>query len=143
MFGPAGRAYVYRSYGMHWCLNLVCLPGEAVLLRALEPLAGVTEMTGRRGAAPLRLLCAGPGRLAQALGVGPEDDARPLDGEVFALHMPAGPAGPVAAGPRVGISRAVETPWRFRLSGSPWLSRREPAEGREAPPRGTNRSRSG
>jgi DNA-3-methyladenine glycosylase len=139
MFGPAGRAYVYRSYGLHWCLNIVCLPGEAALLRALEPLAGIAGMEARRGGAPVRLLCAGLGRLAQALGVEPEDDGRVVDGESFALHVPAGPVGPVAAGPRIGISRAVETPWRFRLAR---LAMAQPARarGRAASPAARNQT---
>lgn len=116
MFGPAGRAYVYRSYGIHWCLNVVCRQGEAVLLRALEPTVGLEAMAKRRGMDDPRMLCSGPGRLGQALGVGPADDGIPL---VFE----AGVAGQVIAGPRIGITRAVDIPWRFGEAGSPWLSR--------------------
>lgn len=126
MFGPAGRAYVYRSYGIHWCLNVVCGAqegvGDAVLVRALEPTAGLELMAERRGLADLRLLCAGPGRLTQALGVSGAHDGLPLDLPPFELR--ARPAAvPVAAGPRIGISVAVEHPWRYGLAGSRYLSR--------------------
>ena len=126
MFGPPGCAYVYRSYGSHWCLNLVCGveegAGEAVLVRALEPTAGLEAMAARRGLADPRLLCAGPGRLAQALGVTGEHDALPLDLPPFELR-PRLAALPVIAGPRIGISVAVERPWRYGLAGSRYLSR--------------------
>ncbi|MGH3010902.1 MAG: DNA-3-methyladenine glycosylase [Gaiellaceae bacterium] len=125
MFGPPGHAYVYRSYGIHWCLNLVCGPegrAEAVLVRALEPLAGLDEMRGRRGLDADRLLCAGPGRLCQALGVGGEHDGLPLDRPPFELIAAEG-AVEVTRGPRVGITRATEHPWRYGLAGSPFLSR--------------------
>lgn len=125
MFGPAGRAYVYRSYGIHWCLNLVCsadAPGNAVLIRALEPVAGLDVMRRRRGVPGPTLLCSGPGRLCQALGITGALDGSPLDTPPFAItSRPA--ALPVAAGRRVGITRGVETPWRFGLSGSAFLSR--------------------
>jgi DNA-3-methyladenine glycosylase len=126
MFGPPGRAYVYRSYGIHWCLNLVCGPegtAEAVLVRALEPLAGLELMRGRRGVGADRLLCAGPGRLCQALGVTGEHDGLPLDRPPFELR--ARPeAVDVVTGTRVGITRAAELPWRYVLAGSPYVSRR-------------------
>jgi DNA-3-methyladenine glycosylase len=125
MFGPPGRVYVYRSYGIHWCLNLVCEPegrGAAVLIRALRPTAGLETMRARRGGVPDVLLCAGPGRLAQALGVtGSLNGAVHGDGPLLVLGR-EGPA-PVVAGPRIGITRAVERPWRFGLAGSPFLSR--------------------
>ena len=126
MFGPPGRAYVYRSYGIHWCLNLVC-EGEgvasAVLVRALEPTHGLDEMRERRGLTDPRLLCSGPGRLCEALGVSREHDGLPLDRPPFELRE--GDDGPVeiVAGPRVGITRAAELPWRYVEAGSRFLSR--------------------
>ena len=125
MFGPAGRAYVYRSYGIHWCLNTVC-GGEgtaaAVLIRALEPLAGIAEMAARRGAGEPRLLCSGPGRLCQALGVDGSYDGLWLDAPPFELRPRVGEAD-VVAGPRIGLTKAAELPWRYGLAGSPFLSR--------------------
>jgi DNA-3-methyladenine glycosylase len=126
MFGPAGHAYVYRSYGVHWCLNLVCAGegvAEAVLVRALEPAAGVERMRGRRGVDADRLLCSGPGRLCQALAVGPEHDGLPLDRPPFELRTAERPVE-VDTGLRVGITRAAELPWRYVLAGSPFISRR-------------------
>jgi DNA-3-methyladenine glycosylase len=126
MFGPAGHAYVYRSYGVHWCLNLVCagegVP-EAVLVRALEPAAGLERMRARRGLEAERLLCAGPGRLCQALAIGREHDGLPLDRPPFELRTAEQPVE-VDTGLRVGITRAAELPWRYVLAGSPFLSRR-------------------
>ena len=126
MFGPRGRAYVYRSYGIHWCLNLVCGDeegaGEAVLVRALEPTTGVEAMVARRGLADPRLLCAGPGRLTQALGVSGAHDGLSLDVPPFELR-PRPAVLPVVAVPRIGISVAVERPWRHGLAGSRYLSR--------------------
>jgi len=123
MFGPAGHAYVYRIYGLHWCLNLVGLPGHAVLIRALEPLAGLDLMQARRGRpAPLTT---GPGMLAQALGITDDDDGRPFGATDFRLDP--GPPAPLLTGPRIGIRRAVDRPWRWGLRGSPWLSRPFPA----------------
>jgi DNA-3-methyladenine glycosylase len=126
MFGPPGHAYVYRSYGIHWCLNLVCGAegvAEAVLVRALEPAHGLDRMRERRGISELRLLCAGPGRLCEALAVTGAHDGLPLDEPPFELLRRLDSV-PVATGPRVGISRAAELDWRYGLAGSPFLSRR-------------------
>ena len=128
MFGPPGYAYVYRSYGVHWCLNLVCEEegaAAAVLLRALEPAEGVERMRERRGLDDLRLLCSGPGRLCQALGVTGEHDGLPLDEPPFELRARPAPVE-VATGPRIGITKAVELPWRYVLAGSPFVSRALP-----------------
>jgi DNA-3-methyladenine glycosylase len=125
MFGPPGHAYVYRSYGIHWCLNLVCEEKDvaaAVLLRALEPAEGIALMRERRGLEDVRLLCAGPGRLCQALGVTGADDGARLDRPPFRL-APRRADVELVAGPRVGITRAAEAPWRYGLAGSRFLSR--------------------
>ncbi|RFC69011.1 MULTISPECIES: DNA-3-methyladenine glycosylase [Mesorhizobium] len=123
MFGEAGRAYVYRSYGIHWCFNIVCLPASAVLIRAIEPVEGIDQMRQRRGLEPLRLLCSGPGRLCQALGIDLSLNGLPLDQEPMRI-LPATTQAAVAIGTRIGITRAVEQPWRFGLAGSPFLSRK-------------------
>lgn len=125
MFGPPGHAYVYRSHGLHWCLDIVCGAeplGSAVLLRALQPLHGLDLMRQRRGLFEARLLCAGPGRLSQALGITGMLDGRPLDQPPFSVA--AGQAPPeVVSGPRIGVTRGGETPWRFGWAGSAFLSR--------------------
>ena len=130
MFGLPGRAYVYRSYGIHWCMNVVCGPkgaGAAVLVRALAPTAGLDAMRVRRRLEAERLLCAGPGRLCQALGITRALDGMPLDEPPFVLIARTAEA-PIVVGRRVGISKAVERPWRFGLAGSLRLSRPFPAQ---------------
>jgi DNA-3-methyladenine glycosylase len=125
MFGPPGHAYVYRSYGIHWCLNLVCEDegvANAVLVRALEPTHGLDVMHERRGLDDPRLLCSGPGRLCQALGVTREHDGLALDRPPFELLLAEG-AVEVVRGPRIGITRAAELPWRYAEAGSRFLSR--------------------
>jgi DNA-3-methyladenine glycosylase len=121
MFGPAGRAYVYRSYGLHWCLNFVCLDGSAVLIRALEPRHGIGLMKINRGVDALRLLCAGPGRFTQALGINASHDGLDLAAPPFAIEE--GEAVDVVAGTRIGIRKAADYPWRFGKKGSTFLSR--------------------
>jgi DNA-3-methyladenine glycosylase len=121
MFGPPGHAYVYRSYGVHWCLNFVCQIGSAVLIRALEPTIGTETMAKRRGTDEPRLLAAGPGRLTQALGLTGEHDGLPLDKPPFALY--AAEEVTIAVGPRIGITKAAEVPWRYAEAGSRYLSR--------------------
>jgi DNA-3-methyladenine glycosylase len=125
MFGPPGHAYVYRSYGVHWCLNFVCEQegsASAVLVRALEPADGIETMRARRLLDSERLLCSGPGRLCQALGVTRAHDGAPLDEPPFELRARVG-APDVVAGPRIGISQAAERPWRYGVAGSAFLSR--------------------
>jgi DNA-3-methyladenine glycosylase len=126
MFGPPGHAYVYRSYGVHWCLNLVCAPAgraEAALIRALAPTHGLDLMRERRGLDRERSLCSGPGKLCQALGITRAADGLPLDKPPFRLF--AREAEPdIVVGTRIGLTRAVEQPWRYGLAGSPFLSRR-------------------
>ena len=125
LFGPPGRAYVYLSYGIHWCLNFVCREtghGAGVLIRALEPTSGIPEMIRRRHQSKLGILCSGPGRLGQALAITPALNGKRLDWRPFRL-VPAQTRPKVVRGPRVGISKAIEHPWRFGLSGSAFLSR--------------------
>ena len=125
MFGPIGRAYVYRSYGIHWCLNAVCGTeggGSAVLIRALEPTMGLQIMGERWGLNDASKLCSGPGRLCQALGVTAELDSRALDAPPFELRFGRTIAA-VAVGPRIGVSRGADLPWRFGAAGSRFLSR--------------------
>jgi DNA-3-methyladenine glycosylase len=125
MFLAGGHAYVYRSYGVHWCLNLVCAQegrAEAVLIRALAPERGLEAMRARRGVLAVRALCSGPGKLCQALAVTREHDGMALDAPPFELVEPDGTPA-IVTGPRIGISRAVDQTWRYGLAGSPFLSR--------------------
>jgi DNA-3-methyladenine glycosylase len=125
MFGPPGHVYVYRSYGIHWCVNFVCEAegsASAVLIRALMPAMGLAAMRHRRGVSDERLLCAGPGRLCQALGITNAHNGAALDKAPFTLFARTAPAE-VIAGPRIGISKAIDLPWRYGLAGSRFLSR--------------------
>lgn len=122
MFGPPGRAYVYRSYGIHWCLNLVCQDAAAVLIRAIEPTAGIELMAERRGLADPRQFASGPGKVCSALGVTGAHDGLPLDQPPFFV-APSEARPAIVAGPRIGITRAVDLPRRFGVAGSAFLSR--------------------
>jgi DNA-3-methyladenine glycosylase len=125
MFGAPGTLYVYRSYGLHWCLNVACEPegvGAAVLIRALQPTQGIDEMQMRRGVRDARDLCSGPGKLTQALGIDGHDDGRRLDLPPFSLEAP-GCEVDVVTTPRVGISKATDVPWRYVIRGTRWASR--------------------
>ncbi len=125
MFGPPGYAYVYRSYGIHWCLNLVCEPkgsASAVLIRALEPTVGLPVMRRRRGVRDERLLCAGPGRLCEALGITDAQYGLALDKPPFELFARSESVD-VVAGVRIGITKAIALPWRYGLNGSRFLSK--------------------
>jgi DNA-3-methyladenine glycosylase len=129
LFGPPGSWYVYLSYGMHWCANLVCQEAgqaSAVLLRALEPLAGLEVMRRRRGAVPDRDLCSGPGKLCQALGMTRDLDGRKMAASAIRVLVPGGgEESSIVITPRIGITKAADWPLRFVLAGSPWLSRKE------------------
>jgi len=125
MFGPPGYAYVYRSYGIHWCLNFVCEQegsASAVLIRALRPTAGFAAMRRRRRTMDERLLCSGPGRLCEALGVSGKHNGLALDAAPFVLQPPTGKPD-VIVGVRIGITKAIEKPWRYGLAGSRFVSR--------------------
>ncbi|WP_407174296.1 DNA-3-methyladenine glycosylase [Bradyrhizobium sp. STM 3562] len=129
MFGPPGFAYVYRSYGIHWCVNFVCEQAgsaSAVLIRALEPTHGIEAMRRRRGLQDLRALCSGPGKLTEALGITQAHNGLPLDAPPFALYARTGKAE-LAAGVRIGITKAVDLPWRYGLKGSKFLSKPFPS----------------
>jgi DNA-3-methyladenine glycosylase len=130
MFEGPGIAYVYRSYGVHWCLNFVCgleQKGCAVLIRALEPTLGLERMRSRRGIEDVRQLCSGPGKLTEALGITSAHDGLRLDAPPFKLRLPDRMPPAILTGTRIGISRAADVPWRYGLSGSPFLSRRFPS----------------
>jgi DNA-3-methyladenine glycosylase len=125
MFGPPGYAYVYRSYGIHWCVNFVCEAdgsASAVLVRALMPTKGLATMRRRRGVVGDRLLCAGPGRLCEALAITDAHNGLALDRAPFALTGRTEPVE-VVAGPRIGITKAMDLPWRYGLAGSRYVSR--------------------
>jgi DNA-3-methyladenine glycosylase len=125
MFGPPGFVYVYRSYGIHWCVNFVCEPegsASAVLIRAIEPTDGLAKMRRRRGMSDVRLLCSGPGRLCEALGITHAQNGFALDTPPFELRRRDEPAE-IAVGPRIGLTKAVDLPWRYGLKGSRFLSK--------------------
>jgi DNA-3-methyladenine glycosylase len=125
MFGPPGFVYVYRSYGIHWCVNFVCEKSgsaSAVLIRALQPTHGIAAMRRRRGLHDERLLCSGPGKLTQALAITHQHNGLPLDAPPMALFART-QALEIARGPRIGLTKAVELPWRYGLKGSPFLSK--------------------
>ena len=123
MFGPAGRAYVYRSYGIHWCLNVVCSLSLAVLIRALEPKVGIDVMQVRRKQSSIRLLCSGPGRLCEALAITREQDGLPLTRVPFSINL-NNAIPQIWVGKRIGISKAMHQPWRFGLKDSAFLSKK-------------------
>jgi DNA-3-methyladenine glycosylase len=125
MFGPPGYSYVYRSYGIHWCVNFVCEKtgsASAVLIRALQPTHGIPAMRRRRGLHDERSLCSGPGKLCEALAITIRQSELPLDRPPFALHARAGKVE-IATGVRIGLTKAVELPWRYGLKGSKFLSK--------------------
>jgi DNA-3-methyladenine glycosylase len=125
MFGPPGFVYVYRSYGIHWCVNFVCEKAgsaSAVLIRALQPTHGIAAMRRRRGLHDEKSLCSGPGKLTEALGITHEHNALALDAPPFALHARVGMPD-IVAGIRIGLTKAVELPWRYGLKGSKFLSK--------------------
>ncbi|MDO5898442.1 DNA-3-methyladenine glycosylase [Agrobacterium sp. Azo12] len=125
MFGKPGDIYVYRSYGLHWCLNFVCLPASAVLIRAIAPEHGLAQMYARRKMHNDTILCAGPGRLCQALDITGKFNGLSLELPIFSLTIPVSHS-PLQCGPRIGISKAKDVPWRFGLSGSNYLSKSFP-----------------
>ncbi len=125
MFGPPDAIYVYRSYGIHWCFNFVCGEenhGSAVLIRAIEPTTGIETMKERRNMSDIRLLCAGPGRVSQALGITDRENGLLLSSAECIL-LPRNIPVDIVAGPRIGITKAADVPWRFGLAGSRFLSR--------------------
>ena len=129
LFGPPGRAYVYLSYGIHSLLNAVAEPegdAAAVLIRALEPTHGVEEMRARRGNKPDLDLCSGPGKLTEALGIDLSDNEAELSKEPFSITKPAGDPPSIVTSPRIGITKAIDRPWRFSAADSPYVSRPRP-----------------
>jgi len=127
MFGPPGRAYVYFTYGIHWCMNAVTAPegvGEAALIRALEPLEGIDLMRRRRGVEEIRLLASGPARLTQALGIDGSLNGVPLESEALAILGPGEPPARIVEAPRVGVREAADRLWRFYDADSRFVSRR-------------------
>jgi DNA-3-methyladenine glycosylase len=125
MFGPPGFVYVYRSYGIHWCLNFVCEPkgsASAVLIRAIEPTTGLAAMQRRRGTTDARLLCSGPGRLCEALGITGASNGLDLRAPPFEIFARSGDVQ-LVAGPRIGITKAADLPWRYGEKGSRYLSK--------------------
>jgi DNA-3-methyladenine glycosylase len=125
MFGPPGYSYVYRSYGIHWCVNFVCEKegsASAVLIRALQPTHGIAAMRRRRGLHDERALCSGPGKLCEALGITMKHSELPLDAPPIALHARIDKPE-IVAGVRIGITKAVDLPWRYGLKGSRFLSK--------------------
>jgi DNA-3-methyladenine glycosylase len=134
MFGPPAYAYIYRSYGIHWCLNFVCREaghGAGVLIRAVEPLTGLDAMRQRRGMEPAKLLCSGPGRLAQALGITHRNNGMSLLEAPFYIEMPEEECA-LVTGPRIGITKAMDVPWRFGFAGSKFFSKPFPKDAKEA-----------
>lgn len=125
MFSKPGTIYVYRSYGIHWCVNMVCQPGSAVLIRALEPLAGIDQMIDRRGTDRIESLCSGPGKLTMALAITGDHNHQHITESLFELTPPLD-AVRIAIDKRIGITKAPETPWRFGLAGSRFVSKRFP-----------------
>jgi DNA-3-methyladenine glycosylase len=138
LFGPPGMWYVYLSYGMHWCANLVCQKAglaSAVLLRAVEPLGGLDTMRARRGSVPDRELCSGPGKLCQALGISRELNGKPMAASLVIVRPPGRrEQTQIAVTPRIGITKAADWPLRFHLAGSPWISRKEMGGRSQRPP---------
>ncbi len=125
MFGPPEAIYVYRSYGIHWCFNFVCREenhGSAILIRAIEPTTDIETMIKRRDMTDIRLLCAGPGRVCQALGISSQENGLLLGSEECVLKPRTAPVK-IVAGPRIGITKAADVPWRYGLAGSRFLSR--------------------
>jgi DNA-3-methyladenine glycosylase len=125
MFGPPGYVYIYRSYGIHWCVNFVCEAAgsaSAVLIRAIEPVAGLEAMRRRRGVEDVRALCSGPGKLTEAMGITHAHNALALDAPPMALYARADDVE-VVTGVRIGLTKAVELPWRYGLKGSKFVSK--------------------